>query len=59
MDPYEKSKCKTKRYKKIKKLLKLVYDYDSFKPKQYEIINRVVSGEDVCTILATGYGIII
>lgn len=56
MDSYEKSKIHTKRYKKIKALLKLVYDYDSFKPKQYEIINKIISGEDVCAVLPTGYG---
>ena len=56
MDEYEESKKKTKRYLKVKKLLKLVYGYDSFKPKQYEIINKIISGEDVCAILPTGYG---
>jgi Werner syndrome ATP-dependent helicase len=56
MDEYEKSKEKTKRYAKVKTLLKLVYNYDTFKPRQYEIINRIISGEDVCGILPTGYG---
>ena len=56
MDSYEKSKRKTKRYKKIKALLKSVYGYDSFRSKQYEIINRIICGEDVCAILATGIG---
>jgi len=56
MDPYEISKKKTKRYKKIRKLLKLVYNYRYFKPNQYEIINRLVKGQDVCAILPTGYG---
>ena len=56
VDSYEESKVNTKRYKKIKKLLKKVYGYDSFKPKQYEIINNIVSGNDVCAILPTGYG---
>lgn len=56
MDAYEKSKMNTKRYKKLKTLLKTIFGYDSFRPKQYEIINRIVSGEDVCAILPTGYG---
>ena len=56
MDSYEKAKMFTKRYKKIMTLLKTVYNYDSFKPKQYEIINRIVSGQDTCAILPTGYG---
>lgn len=56
MDSYEKCKIHTKRYKKIKKLLEIVYGYDSFKPKQYEIINKIISGDDVCAILPTGYG---
>lgn len=56
MDPYEKSKMLTKRYKKLKTLLKVIYGYDKFRPKQYEIINKIVSGEDVCAILSTGYG---
>ncbi len=56
MDEYETSKAKTKRYKKIKILLKEVFGYDNFRPKQYEIINKIVSGEDVCAILSTGYG---
>ena len=56
MDEYEESKKKTKRYIKVKKLLKIVYGFDTFKPKQYEIINRIISGEDVCAVLPTGYG---
>lgn len=56
MDAYEKSKMFTKRYKKIKTLLKMVYGHDDFREKQYEIINRVISGEDVCAICFTGFG---
>ena len=56
MDIYEKSKINTERYKKVKKLLKITYEYDNFKPKQYEIINKIISGEDICAILPTGYG---
>nr|AEX62622.1 putative ATP-dependent RNA helicase [Moumouvirus Monve] len=56
MDKYEKSKVLTIRYKKVKKLLKIIYGYDSFRPKQYEIINRIISGEDVCALLPTGQG---
>jgi ATP-dependent DNA helicase RecQ len=55
-DPYEEGKKKTKRYKKIKSLLQMIYHYPSFKPKQYQIINKIISGEDVCAILPTGYG---
>lgn len=56
MDPYEKSKMYTKRYKKIKTLLKNVFGHTNFREKQYEIINRIVSGEDVCAICSTGFG---
>jgi RecQ family ATP-dependent DNA helicase len=56
MDEYETSKCKTKRYHKLKKLMKRIYKYEGFKPCQYEIINSVISGGDVCAILPTGYG---
>lgn len=56
MDPYEKTKIFTKRYKKLKTLLKIIYGYDEFRSKQYEIINRVISGEDVCAIMPTGMG---
>jgi Werner syndrome ATP-dependent helicase len=56
MDAYENSKIFTVRYKKVKELLKLTFGYDNFKPLQYEIINRIISGEDVCAILPTGYG---
>lgn len=56
MDEYEKSKCKTKRYKKLRNLLKAIFGYDSFRPKQYEIINRIISKEDVCAVLPTGHG---
>jgi len=34
----------------------MVYGFDNFRPKQYEIINRIISGEDVCAILPTGHG---
>lgn len=56
MDQYEKSKILTKRYKKIKKLLNIIYGYDSFRPHQYQIINRVINGEDVCAVQPTGAG---
>lgn len=56
MDPYEKSKTNTKRYIKLKRLLKAIYGYDSFRTRQYEVINRIVSGEDVCAIMPTGAG---
>lgn len=56
MDLYEKNKIKTKRYIKIKALLQKIYGFNTFKPKQYEIINRIVSGEDICAVLPTGYG---
>lgn len=56
MDPYEKSKSNTKRYIKLKKLLKIIFGYDNFRPKQYEIINRIICGEDVCAVMSTGFG---
>ena len=56
MDPYEKKRSNTKRYQKLKTLLKMVFGYKSFRPKQYEIMNRIINGEDVCAILFTGAG---
>jgi len=56
MDDYELSKCNTKRYHKIKELMKETFGYNDFKPKQYEIINNIINGIDVCAILPTGYG---
>ena len=56
LDLYEKTKILTKRYKKLKNLLKVVYGYENFRPKQYEIINRIICGEDVCAVLSTGAG---
>jgi Werner syndrome ATP-dependent helicase len=56
MDEYEKSKIHTKRYRKIKKIINIVYGFDNFRSKQYEIINRIINGEDVCAIMPTGIG---
>jgi RecQ family ATP-dependent DNA helicase len=56
MDEYELSKCKTKRYHKVKKILTDIFGYETFKPKQYNIINSIISGNDVLAILPTGYG---
>jgi len=56
MDPYEKSKMLTKRYKKLKTLLEMIYGFNSFRTRQYEIINRIINGEDVCAVLPTGAG---
>lgn len=56
MDSYEKSKIHTKRYKKLKTLLKSVFGYDEFRMRQYEIINRIICKEDVCAIAHTGMG---
>ena len=55
-DNYELSKVNTLRYKKIKKLLKMVFGYDNFRMKQYEIINKIICyyiasiGVDRCCI---------
>jgi Werner syndrome ATP-dependent helicase len=56
MDEYETIKSKTKRYHKVLNLMKKIYKYESFKPRQYEIINNIISKNDVCAILPTGYG---
>lgn len=56
MDPYEEEKSRTKRYRKLKSLLYETYGYEEFKPKQYEIINNIIQGNDVLAILPTGYG---
>lgn len=55
-DEYEKNKLDTSRYKKIKRLLKEKFNYDEFKPKQYEIINNIIRGNNICAILPTSYG---
>ena len=56
MDDYELSKLDTKRYHRLKKLLKNVFGYTEFKRRQYEIISNIINGYDVCAILPTGYG---
>ncbi len=56
VDNYEESKKNTKRYKKILKLFKNIYSHNSFKPFQYEIINRIINRENICCIMPTGYG---
>jgi len=56
MDAYEQSKCRTKRYHKLKKLLRKVYGYDNFRIRQYEVINKIINGEDVCAVFSTGHG---
>lgn len=47
---------RTKRHRACSKLLNQVFGYENFRPQQYEIIHRVLSGEDVCAILPTGFG---
>lgn len=56
MDNYEHTKVNTKRYKKVKKLLKTCFGYDEFREHQYEIINTIFNEKDVTAILPTGYG---
>src|SRR5947207_3131492 len=56
MDDYEKSKLSTKRYTKIKKILKKYFNYDDFKPHQYHIINDIINTKDVIAVMPTGYG---
>ena len=38
------------------RLLKSVFGYDSFRPKQEEIIRRVIAGEDALIVMPTGGG---
>jgi Werner syndrome ATP-dependent helicase len=56
MDNYEENLVSTKRYIKVKRKLKKVFHYDSFKPYQYHIIDNILSGTDVLAIMPTGYG---
>ena len=56
MDEYEIKKQDTNRYKKLKKLLKKHYGYESFRPSQFKIIYNVIKQKDVCAVLPTGYG---
>ena len=56
MDSYEKSKSGSKRYKKVKNILKSKFGYDDFREHQYEIINAILNTKDVTAVLPTGYG---
>ena len=56
MDSYEKEKLSTKRHKKLLNLLKIIYGHDSFRSKQYRIINNIINGNDTCAIMPTGMG---
>ena len=40
----------------MKEILKKYWGYDSFRPKQQEIISEALAGEDVLAILPTGGG---
>ena len=40
----------------MKEILKKYWGYDSFRPKQQEIITEALAGEDVLAILPTGGG---
>lgn len=40
----------------IHSILKQVWDYDSFRPKQEEIINEVLKGRDLLALMPTGGG---
>jgi RecQ family ATP-dependent DNA helicase len=42
--------------KKAKKILIKYWKYDSLKDKQIEVINSILSGNDVVALLPTGYG---
>jgi len=41
---------------KYNSILKKYFGYDSLKKEQFEIIHKLLNNEDVCAILATGYG---
>lgn len=56
MDLYEKTHMNTKDYEKSLAVLNNQFGYPSFKPYQYEIIDRILKGEDVVAIMQTGYG---
>jgi RecQ family ATP-dependent DNA helicase len=41
---------------KYNQILKKYFGYDKLKDLQFEIINNVIEGEDVCALLPTGFG---
>lgn len=56
MDAYEKSKINTKRYKKLKELLVMVYGHEAFRKGQYQLINSIINGKDAYGVMPTGAG---
>ena len=45
-----------KKQKKLKRVLKKYWNFDSLKPKQIDIIKAFINGRDVIGLLPTGYG---
>jgi len=41
---------------KYRKMLKSVYGFDNFRPKQWKIIKNVMDGRDQIAVMPTGYG---
>jgi len=46
----------TSRNAEFDTLIKKYYGYDSLKKEQYDIINNIIDGRDVCAVLSTSYG---
>jgi len=55
-DEYEQLSISTERYKNLISLMNKVYGFTSFRQKQYQIIDTLLNGLDVCAILPTGHG---
>jgi len=56
MDSYETKRKDSTRYLNAKILLKKYFGYDTFKPSQYEVIDRILDEKNCLAIFPTGYG---
>ena len=56
MDATNQSMINDDKYENIKDLLQKQFGHNNLESQQYEIINKIISGEDVCTILPHGNG---
>lgn len=56
MDSYETKMSDSPRYMDAKSLLKKYFGYDTFKPLQYKVIDRILDLKNCLAIFPTGYG---
>ena len=53
---YEKASVRDERYHTPEEALKVLFGYDSFRPGQKEVIESILSGRDVFSVMPTGAG---